>query len=335
MKIIDDILLIYIWDSTEGQKSTVNDLLPAIRTGKYKEIIAVSIWEYEWGKWFSHIGVDRNEFEKALIDYDISLTIIYSSYGRCRNLTTPDPVHNTETIYFPLYWLYAAAKESKHLSSINLYSGLPKVVINKLATSLSNKPHPHRCTTMDYLKKHTFLDDMHFSWIETSEYYQFKYWEQKKSFLSDNYKDTLDSGKTPPAEVFKSAFEIIMESTPSGHFWTEKTFNAIQRERPFLIISKPGTNQLLEQYGFKSIIDELGLTEVENNHKDLDDHIMSEQYNIVEYIDNLIFSLNRNLTKYKSNPKELYDKLKPIAIHNRNRMKEIIEGKEISVLNRQ
>ena len=328
MRVQNNTIIISIWDSTEGFNSTLVDLVPLIKSGEYKHLIAVSVWEYEWGKWRNHIGVDRSEFEKLLIEYGIRLTIIYGSYGRVSGFTAPDPIQNTDIIYFPLYWLYQSAREAAGCSDINLNSALPEVPIVKLATSLSNKSHNHRCTTMDYLSKHDLLRYMNYSWIEKNKEYEFQYWEQKQNYLSDNYKDNLDSAMTPPVEVFSSAFEIIMESTTFGHFWTEKTFNAILRGRPFLIISKPGTNELLEQFGFKSYINELGLSEVEAEYIDQDDQTNSELYKVDVYIDRLISRLNNSLDQYKSNPQQLYDKLKPIADYNRKHMKKIIDNQE-------
>lgn len=326
MKIRKNVVILQAWDSDEGNQTSTN-LIQELDKGIYTDLIVVSPQEYEF-QWKQKTNASAKELEAALVKNNVLCTIIYGSYDKVQLQQHQDPVLNTNIIYMPLFFAFTVANETQ--SDYGLYRDIPELPIEKVATSLSNKPHEHRCHAMEALDKSGILPHMYYSWIETSEQYQIKYpfqfFDDKVRYISDDFKGNLCSSMTPGVEVFKAAFEIILESTENGSFFTEKTFNAIARERPFLIISRPGENHLLGRFGFKSIIDELGLTGVEERWKNQYKNTQ-ETKNSKEYIFQIIHQLSLRLESYYENPTRLYDKLKPIAEFNRKRLKHIYENK--------
>ena len=316
---VNNVLIIQQWDSDE-RFAISKQFLTQINTGKYKAVFVITPQEYEMS-WKNVTGSTVAEIEEGLAKTNTQMYIVYGSYGAMNIRRRSEPVINTTIIYMPMFWAYDVSSFDTG-NEWTLFTDLPKPKINKLATSLSNKPHFHRCITMDYLEKQQLLDHMHYSWIETNDVYEFRYWDQKLTYLSDDYKTHLNSGSKPPIEVFESAFEIVMESCTHGVFFTEKTFNAIARGRPFLIIGIPGMNRLLEKFGFKTFYRELGLEELEQEFEHMHEPIQYT-FDHDEYINRLINTLAENIMPYRYNPEVLYNKLKPATIHNRLRLKEI------------
>ena len=326
MEIRKNVIILQAWDSDEGHR-TSKKLIQELDKGIYTDLIIVSPQEYEVN-WKEHINASAKELEAALVKNNVMCTIIYGSYDKVLLHPHQDPVLNTSIIYMPLFFAYSVANETQ--SEYGLYRDIPELPIEKVAISLSNKPHEHRCHAMEALGKNRILPHMHYSWIETSDQYQEKYpfhsFDDKVKYISDDFRGKLCSSITPGVEVLKSAFEIVLESTNKGSFFTEKTFNAIARERPFLIISRPGENELLEQFGFKSIIDELGLTHVEESWEHLFRDTQETKDN-KGYIFEIIHQLSLKLEHYYQDPTRLYSELKPIAEFNRKRLKHIYENK--------
>ena len=63
----------------------------------------------------------------------------------------------------------------------------------------------------------------------------------------------------------EAAVQIIPESIVNGLFFTEKTFWAIARGMPFVIIGQPGMNIILEEFGFRNFTEELNISDIENH----------------------------------------------------------------------
>jgi len=237
-----------------------------------------------------------------------------------------DPILNTTIIYLPLYFLYDVAHSAppgKFLPT----DTIPTYPKDKFAISFNNKPHRHRCQTMDTLAQLGMLDDIYFSWNELSSEgseYEFKYWEEKITSLSDNYKNTLDSDIPPPEEQWKASFDIITESQEFGFFYTEKTWNAILRGRPFIIIGKPGMNKVLEEFGFMTYLSELKLEHIESKWAEIARWDRSIPYQ--EYLREVLSKIQEVIDN--TTPEELYSRFNKKINYNRERLKDIADNWE-------
>ena len=314
-------LIVYQWDSPEGFRTSKN-LVPEIKSGKYTDVIFAAHQEYEIS-WNDITGFDPRYIEKLLVTYNVQLTIIYGSLGPCMDARR-DPILNTTVIYLPLFFLYdvaLTAPEGKFL----ITDEIPTYPKDKFAISFNNKPHRHRCQTMDVLAEYEMLDDVYFSWNELSNEasgYEFEYWQEKITSLDDNYKSTLDSDITPPAEQWKAAFDIVTESQDFGFFLTEKTWNAILRGRPFIIIGKPGTNNILEEFGFKTYLADFRLTHIEFDWAERAKWERSIPYR--QYLRDIIGRIREVIDS--TTPEELHSRFDEKIKYNRKRLKDIADN---------
>lgn len=314
MIVVDKTLIIYQWNSDEGEKTSKN-LVNFIKTGKYTDIIAVSPQEYELS-WRHLTGHDHRYIEKCLITYNVSLTIIYGSLGRIFPARR-DPILNTSFIFLPLYFAYDVGNR---LKTTELLCEHKKT---KHGIALFNKPHDFRCTTIDYFAKEGLLEYIDYSWNMLTKNYQgkhyFKHWEEAVRSLDDTFAQTGDYDSVIPTEMKEAAVQIIPESIVNGLFFTEKTFWAIARGMPFVIIGQPGMNIILEEFGFRNFTEELNISDIEN-------HFYAEvredtPVNFDVYIDTITNRLVHTFENHS--PEELRKKCKSKVIHNRKVLENI------------
>ena len=311
-------LILHQWDDDAGFRSSKN-LVPEIKSRKYTDIIFAAQQEYEVS-WNDITGYDARYIEKLLVAYNVQLTIIYGSLGPCMDARR-DPILNTTIIYLPLFFLYDVALTSPE-GKFLLTDDIPSYPKDKFAISYNNKPHRHRCMTMDILSELGMLDDIYFSWNELSNDasgYEFQSWKEEITSLNDDYKNSLDSDIQPPREQWTTAFDIITESQDFGYFLTEKTWNAILRGRPFIIIGKPGMNSILEEFGFKSYLDDFRLRHIEFDWAE-----KAKWNRFIPYKQYLreILSRIQEVTD-STTPEELYSRFDEKIKHNRKRLKDI------------
>ena len=301
-------LIIFQWDSEEGEASS-KDLINSIKTGKYTDVRAVSPQEYEVN-WMHLTGYDARYIEKCLLAYKVTLTVIYGSLGRLLPARR-DPIFNTCFIFLPLYFAYDTVSNR---DPIDLLCDHKKT---KHGVALFNKPHIFRCITMDSFAQHGLLDFIDYSWNMLTKNYQnkyyFKYWKEEVTNLDDNFEQSGDYHNSIPTEMNNAAVQIISESTVDGVFFTEKTFNAIFRGMPFIIIGQPGMNIILEEFGFRNFTEELNVSDIEESfYADVrgDDPVDFDLY--IKRMSNRLVGTFENNT-----PEELIIKCKKKVIHNR------------------
>ena len=325
MIIINNILICKAWDNFDGFSSS-HKFIEELDTGKYKKAIMWCPQEEEilWGK---VMNANVNEVEAALIRNNAHLTVVLGSDGLVEQTYKSLPSQNTDIIYYPTYFANIAALNAVKKTYPTLYSDLPVYPVDKVATTLISKPHNHRSATIDKLCKYGLLENMYYSWNkltyeEGDRYlYNFKHWKEKIHRLSDKfYEEDFNQATSPPAELFKSAFEIVIETSFKGNFFTEKTFNSILRGRPFLLIGAPGLNDRLTKYGFKNYIDELGLREIENRWMKFKNLCVFDYFE--DYSEEIIRKLTAVFDEYKNNPNGLYLSLRDKANYNRKVLQE-------------
>ena len=253
-------LIIFQWDSDEGEATSKN-LTKYIKTGQYTDVIAVSPQEYEVN-WQNITGSDPRYIEKCLMAYNVTLTIIYGSLGR---MFPPrrDPIFNTSFIFLPLYFAYDVASREQPTKLLCDHKK------TKHGVSLFHKPHDFRCLTIDHFAKLGLLKYIDYSWnILTKDYqskYYFKHWKEELRSLDDGFQHNQDYHNVIPTEMKNAAVQIVSESMIIGSFFTEKTFWAIARGMPFVILGQPGMNIILEEFGFRNFLQELDLVDIEEH----------------------------------------------------------------------
>ena len=149
--------------------------------------------------------------------------------------------------------------------------------------------------------------------------YYFKHWEETVRRLDDTFAQTGDYHKVTPTEMKAAAVQIVSESTIDGPFFTEKTFWAIARGMPFVIIAQPGMNIILEEFGFRNFTEELDISDIEKHfYADVTEDI---PVNFDVYVDRITNRLVRTFENHS--PEELREKCKSKVIHNRKVLENI------------
>jgi hypothetical protein len=184
--------------------------------------------------------------------------------------------------------------------------------ITKIFISMNHRAHTHRCLLMDTLEKFNMFNKGFVSWrgVNQSEY-QFKYWNPRKIEFNDGFLDRYGI-HTLPSEFSHALINLVSESNTKTMFVTEKTYNAIFAEKPFIIQGPVGVHRYLSSLGFE-LYDEIFDYEFDSV---IDNALRTEM--IVQNLKNLE---NANLNKLK---KLLNSKAK----RNKRRALDIIKNKE-------
>ena len=198
----------------------------------------------------------------------------------------------------------------------------------KIATTLLNKGHIHRCQLMDVLQRDGFLskNGIYFSWhnhevkrctINNPDGYKFLYWKEndRQYFLDNTFESIspINQEHPTPREAYLGAIHIVSESQAEGIFWTEKTWNPIKWGVPFVIISGCCINKDLELYGFEL-------------YTELFDYKFDEHPSYSDRLEDFMSQLTelRKKYSYRGGLQDLRRLVEPKVHRNRERLKEII-----------
>lgn len=185
---------------------------------------------------------------------------------------------------------------------------------------LNNRPHPHRCILTDLLAKYDLIEKQAVSWnILSAEYnlhkkFNFRYWEETKLHLSDDYSKTTNHSILP-TEYYSSFIQVINESTLTKYFLTEKTAVPLLTKKPFIIFNKKNYNNWLKELGF-CLYDEI----FDYSFDSIDDDLIRFE----EGIKNLVRLNNMSREEQLS----LYKTLLPKLEINKQRALEFVNNKE-------
>lgn len=169
---------------------------------------------------------------------------------------------------------------------------IPMLPVTKYFYSMNNIPHLHRCMFIDYMHKHNLQDFGGFTWnvtqkMEYNNYqlpYTFKYWKERTVRGAEEY-SYRDPIVLPSNEYFKSAIEIIGESSSDINFITEKTSRAISYGKPFMIIGRKEMHSKLRELGFKLF-------------ENIIDYSFDEIEDLEERVEAICIELKRIISKY-------------------------------------
>lgn len=118
-----------------------------------------------------------------------------------------------------------------------------------------NRPHPHRCLFVDLLHREKLVEHGKYTWNILSkqflkEPYQFENWVEHRIDGNDKY-DKQYNHVTPEKMYFESLIEIVLESTTTVNFITEKTVKPLVFGKPFIAFACKDFHHILASYGFK------------------------------------------------------------------------------------
>ena len=310
----NNIILQAVWGNNYlGTRKFIEDL----ENNTPDAVIVNALPEWELGQVVDYEHKDHfvTEWDEVTTRLNIPTYVFFGSASPCisRAGHLPDGLKHTfprDAIitHFPLYWGY------------NSYSPRNRSLVGdgevtKLFMSLANMPHIHRCMSMDILAKKGILDHTDYSWHQLQPHWPFKYWDQKITTLDEGYAETLDSFQNQPVKfIERTALNIVIESTEHGTFYTEKTFQAIQWAKPFVIIGSPDDNLKLKEFGFK-LWDEFF---------DYEGYSKVEPGNTEKLIDMITDDLVRIIDKYGDNPAAFREICQDRAYYNKKRLSEIV-----------
>lgn len=252
----------------------------------------------------------RNLYELTGI-LDENKTKLYCLSSAKNNYTPdfPDLLYEyVEFVNVPLFWL--------HTTDLNLREKNTKAKKDKNKKnhffSLINKSHDHRCSLIDSLYKNKCFEYGKHTWNELNDTFKFKYWEQKIIHSNDEYSETKDNYLLNDNEYRDSAIDLVMESTSTCIFYSEKTFKCILTKKPFLLFGGENINNQLKDFGFKLFDNVI-------------DYSFDRIVNVDERADALSAELKRICEKYT--PTELYLNLYSTAEYNNQHAHTLIKNR--------
>lgn len=337
--IFNGLLVIKQWAHADVLNS--GDFLYLMRNDTVTKVLMLGSEEWEWN--FSNVNLPDSPphsigqaekvvrlMESILIERDIELHIVQGSKGQMP-IISKTPTINTTLHYWPIYWAYGTedykinSKQGNKLSDPRQGQG---IIPLKIATTLLNKGHKHRCQLMDVLQRDNFLskNGIYFSWhnhevkrctITNPGGYKFLYWKEsdREYFLDSSfeYQSPINQEHPTPREAYLGAIHIVSESQAEGIFWTEKTWNPIKWGVPFVIISGCCINKDLELYGFEL-------------YTELFDYKFDEHPSYTDRLEDFMSQLTelRKKYSYRGGLQDLRRLVEPKVHRNRERLKEII-----------
>jgi len=197
----------------------------------------------------------------------------------------PDTVYwlslleNAEHASWKLYWF----ERGGYFPSSSVFR--PHTEFDYLMTSMMHRAHTHRIHVANSLVKHNLIENNLVSWHGLSA--------DRGSYASEysipcdldsnilQYTDQLMATETVLYD--RALIDLVVESTPSTIFYTEKTARPICLGKIFFIVGAPGMNLRLRNLGFE-IFEEI-FDYSQDNNPDLQTRIQSISKQLVRLQD--------------------------------------------------
>lgn len=236
------------------------------------------------------------------IKNNISILLIFGSLDLHHSHYPKEFLDNVKVIYDPTYWLRQTINSiPDHIQNFKT----PEY--QHLFCCFVNKPKKHRCEFIDELYNSKANELGYHTWNNLTPYYEFKHWKQTIIKSSDKFKTEkhfVNNWILTSSEYNNALLDLVLETTDSCTFFTEKTYKPIVLKKLFLIYGCPLNNQNLKHLGFE-LYDEI-----------IDYSFDFENDNIKRA--KLLCEELKRLSKYKNNYNVLYEKVKYKIEHNFN-----------------
>lgn len=230
------------------------DVLKTVQCHNIKNIVIDSSDE-----WTIAHGFDNPEFKELKIycDHnDINITIVVGT----AEAYYKDHIHpkgiadGINFIFLPYSFLVQSYGGSESVLNKTPDEYLKNYKPTNLFATLVNLPHTHRCHMIDSLAELDLLKSNYYTWnTSTQEYkqeYSFKYFNEIVKHDKGDYKNTRDNFSYPDKEYFSSLFDLVIESTTSVVFFSEKTWKPIRLGKPFILYGHQHLHRELKKLGF-------------------------------------------------------------------------------------
>ena len=245
---VDDTICYFRWDDVFEDLDIISD----IKNTDAKHVIFFSQYEtqmfkdfYKWG--FNFINLI--EFAK---DNSVKLTVVCNlplEHYRRYPETLKNPYNMMNLVSWPTFFLNFSLLNIKK-QDYHSYSSIDRPFI-----SLNRHPHLHRRKMMDELSRSNLIDKGYVSWLDyqinwsINVNYEYQHWKPEKLSLTEP--NIPFTQWAVPEEFFKSFFSLVCETSIHFPFITEKTWNCLLLEKPFIILSSQGVHRYLESMGFE------------------------------------------------------------------------------------
>lgn len=287
----------YVFHFSELHIRGIPPIITEIKTINPDIIIALCAEEFDYNYIFKDFYI---EIESYLKTNNKKINLI-APYVDKEN--TPDYVIVEES--FGYY--YQARNIAKRIKEEGLEFSFKDTT--KLFSCYNNNPKPHRLLLVDTLAKYDLIKDG----IVTLHYpndYTYKYHDGSELFDEPNFK----LGSAPeitadklPRSYLNGFIDIVTESTyEAGQFnLTEKTCKPIGALKPFLVAGPPRYHEYLHnKYGLRY-------------YNDLFDYSFDLENDLEKRIEGLVHNIIKLSKLSNSELKELYERVKPVAVANR------------------
>lgn len=194
--------------------------------------------------------------------------------------------------------------------------------IQHLFISLNNRPHVHRCMTMDILAKHDLIGHGKISWRDVvpwldddrtdvpdsvrAKIYDYKYWQPTRLTLDiEDITNDYMRQEVLPTEYKNCFMQLVPESDSDKFFLTEKTAMALLHNMPFLAVGAQNFHANLVDMGFK-----------------LYDTMFDYSFDAASDLEERIEGVVNNINRYRNHTVEQLTQLRrdneANILHNRN-----------------
>lgn len=287
------------------------DILKAVKCHNIKNVIIDSSDEWTIAHGFENTAF--GELKEYCIANNINITVIVGAAeaNYTDHIFPEGRAEGIDIKFLPLSFLVQSYGGSESVLNRASRRLLTNNKPTNLFATLVNLPHTHRCDMIDSLAELNLLEKNYYTWnTSTKEYdipYEFKYFQEVVKHDKGNYKDTRDNFSFPDEEYFTSLFELVIESTDSVVFFSEKTWKPIRLGKPFLLFGHQHLHRELRNLGFFLF-------------EDVVDYSFDDEPDTLKRAKLLAAELKRLSTL---DLEELVFKMKPNALFNMKKAKEL------------
>ncbi len=218
------------------------------------------------------------------------------------------PTENIEVQYWPTYYF------SKSYCSLYFNSCLRELKTDHYDyyyISMNSRAHPWRQHLLDLMAKKDILKLGAVSWhnIEYCTGYQFKYFDNRKLLLDEDFHNNNNMFKVP--KQYETSFlQIVGETTLDALILSEKTAIPLILGKPFLVSSAPYFHKFLNDLGFV-------------NYDEIFDYSFDSELDQEKRFLKLLDNVDEISKQSTENLKDLYLKIKDKVDYNKNLAKKI------------
>jgi len=239
MIVTQDFIYTQIWNW-----ETLEFILEIISSNKNK------IFIYDCQQEFETIDSSKTdmyvEIGKLATKNNIKILIVVGSLDFNYSTYPKEFIEVITVVNDPTYWLKVTVENLRLEQSCS-----NNFEYTHLFCSFVGRAHTHRCEFIDELYYTGANNIGKHTWNTINPYYKFEHWEQTVVTSSDDYYTASNNWKVNSIEYKNALLDIVLETTDTCTFYSEKTFKPILLKKPFIIFGAPNINTKLKNLGFE------------------------------------------------------------------------------------